>query len=78
MELGMTVTIIAIAVAALLINIPLGKLRSKQRKLSPKWFLYVHLSIPVIYALRNLAGIGLWVVPFFIAAAVLGQIIGGK
>lgn len=67
-----------IAAAALLINIPLGRLRSHQPKLSFKWFLYIHLSIPVIFTLRVLSGIGLWAIPIFIAAAVMGQVIGGK
>jgi hypothetical protein len=70
--------LVAIAAVAFAVNIPLGKLRSRHPKLSLKWMLYIHVSIPVIYGLRSFAGIGLWAVPFLIAAAVAGQVIGGK
>lgn len=60
------------------VNIPLGYLRKKSNKYSFKWFLYIHLPIPLIIAARILAHIELKFVPFFVLAAVMGQILGGK
>lgn len=61
-----------------LLNVPMGFLRSKTRKLSFNWFFCVHATIPVIYFGRMFSGLDFRYVPFFIAAAVLGQIMGGK
>lgn len=63
---------------ALLVNIPLGYLRENSRKYSLLWFLYIHLSIPIIILLRHHYGFGWGLVPFTLACAVGGQIIGGR
>ena len=68
----------ALLAAACLVNIPLGVLRSRQRRFSPGWFVYVHVSIPLLYFLRHLEGFGILVVPPVILAAVLGQVAGGR
>ena len=73
-----TVFTAAVAVFALLANIPLGRIRAEQRRLSAAWFLCVHLSIPYIYALRKLADLNLWAVSIFVLAAVIGQLAGGR
>lgn len=78
MEFTTLLVLVAIAAVAFLINVPLGRLRARQPKLSFKWFVYVHLSIPLIYGMRTCAGIGLWAIPILISAAVAGQIIGGR
>ena len=66
-----------VSILCLLVNIPLGMMRERSRKFSIQWILWVHASIPLIVALR----IGLhlhWIaIPINIAAAVLGQFIGG-
>lgn len=67
-----------IALAALAVNLPLGYLRQGTRKFSPAWFLYVHLSVPLIAALRILSRLSLFAVPLFVACAVLGQVLGGR
>ena len=63
---------------AFMLNVPFGFLRSKTRKLSFWWFLCVHATIPVIFLSRFFAHLGTAYVPFFITAAVMGQIAGGK
>jgi hypothetical protein len=63
---------------ALTVNVPLGYLRSRCRPLSWRWFVYVHLSIPLIAACRILSGIGLWAIPLLVASAVAGQLAGGR
>ncbi len=71
------ITFILTAVT-LLLNLPFGYLRSKTKKFSRMWFLYIHLPIPFIFALRTLAGIGYIAIPVFIAGAVAGQLLGGR
>jgi hypothetical protein len=77
-QIARTILFAALLAAACLVNVPLGAVRSRQRKFSAKWFLFVHLSIPLIYLLRTTEGFGYWAIPPLIAAAVVGQIIGGR
>ena len=70
-------TVILIALLAFIINIPFGYLRNKTRKFSARWFLYVHLSIPLIIAARLLSHTDYRYIPIFILAAGAGQILGG-
>ena len=67
-----------IGVTALVLNVPLGYLREGQRKYSLAWFVYVHLSIPVIAYLRIANHVTSWLIPFFILCAIGGQIAGGR
>lgn len=62
---------------AVLVNLPLGYLRESSPKYSLRWFVLIHLSIPFIVALRMAEGISWRVIPFTIACAVLGQLLGG-
>lgn len=63
---------------AFAVNLPLGYLREGTPRLSVLWFVYIHLSIPFLIALRISYGLGWGVVPYSIACAVLGQILGGR
>ena len=67
-----------IGVAALAANIPLGYLREGKRKYSLGWFVYIHLSIPLVAFLRMSSHLTPWVIPVFILCAVAGQIVGGR
>ena len=69
---------IAIGLAALLVNVPLGRLRAASRKFSAAWFVYVHLSVPFIIWLRISNRVSPWAIPAFIACAVCGQLAGGR
>ncbi len=70
--------ILLVALTAFGVNIPLGRLRAGVRKFSPAWFLYVHLSIPLIILLRLSLGLGYAFIPIFIVMAVAGQLAGGR
>jgi hypothetical protein len=70
--------ILILSVFTLLINIPFGCARAKARKYSLRWFLYIHIPIPIIFAARTLSHVGFKYVPIFVVAAVAGQIIGGR
>lgn len=67
-----------LTLAALLLNLPFGYLRVKTRKFSVKWFLYIHLPIPLIFVLRTMAGLGYKFIPLMIIGAVAGQVLGGR
>jgi hypothetical protein len=60
------------------VNLPLGYLRESSRKFSLHWFVLVHLSIPFIVALRSMLGFDWPLIPFTIACAVAGQVIGSR
>ncbi|PIU63844.1 MAG: hypothetical protein COS85_14830 [Armatimonadetes bacterium CG07_land_8_20_14_0_80_59_28] len=59
------------------VNVPLGVLRARSRPRTLKWLIYVHASIPVLLLLRRALGMSVWVIPFSLTGAVLGQIAGG-
>ena len=63
---------------ALLSNIPLGYLREGSPRFSVRWFVFIHLSIPFIIALRVVNGVSWRVIPLTIGLAVAGQIIGSR
>jgi hypothetical protein len=67
-----------IGITALAVNLPLGYIREGKRKFSAQWFVYVHLSIPLVAWLRISNHLSLWYIPPFIGCAVLGQLAGGR
>lgn len=74
----MMMTLIAVAVGVLLLNVPFGFWRAGVRKFSLPWILAVHLPIPFVVAMRLLSGLG-WSLasfPFVIAAYLTGQYLG--
>ena len=73
----MWLKILAVSIVCLLINIPLGMMRERSKKFSLAWIVWVHASIPLIIALRIGLRLHLIAIPINIAAAILGQAIGG-
>jgi hypothetical protein len=79
MELGAKLALVSgLFNLSFMLNLPMGFLRGKTRKYSLSWILCIHLSIPVIYLGRLFSGLDFRYIPIFLAAAVLGQIWGGK
>ena len=76
--MALQLRIIILVISAFIMNLPLGYLRKGTRKLSFKWFLYIHLSIPFIVLIRLRLGISYWFIPFSIGSAVAGQIMGAR
>ena len=70
--------LLLILLAAFLLNIPFGYLRSRERKYSWKWFLYVHIPVPMIIALRIVSHTELKYIPLIVLAAIAGQYLGGR
>ncbi len=60
-----------------MLNLPMGMLRVRSGNFAMKLF-YIHAAIPVIYFGRLFSGLDYRYIPVFIAAAVLGQIWGGR
>jgi len=67
-----------VIVATLLLNIPFGWLREGVPKFSGLWFLYVHIPIPFIIAMRIGLGVPWKFAPLLIAIAVFGQYLGAR
>ncbi len=63
---------------ATVLNLPFGYLRAPTKKFSIAWFAYIHVPIPAIFILRKLADLDGKAIPFIIAGAVLGQVIGAR
>lgn len=70
--------IIMLFVFTLLINLPFGYARARSKRYSFRWFLYIHVPIPIIFIARTISHIELRYIPVFAIAAIMGQIIGGK
>ena len=69
--------ILLVSVLCLLVNIPMGRMRERCRKFSWQWIFWIHASIPLIIALRIWLKLHPVAIPINIAAAILGQVIGG-
>jgi hypothetical protein len=64
--------------ATVVINIPFGAYRFTVDKFSWKWFVAIHVPIPAIFILRTASHHGYDYIPWLVAAAVAGQIIGSR
>lgn len=72
--------LLAVAAATFLINIPFGYWRSQESARSRRWFLAIHLPVPLVVALRVLSGLGFQFasIPVVAGAFFLGQYVGGR
>jgi len=70
--------VVIVSAFSFLINLPLGFWREHFKRFSLPWIIIVHLSVPVIIALRIYLKTNLYFIPLFIALAVAGQLTGGK
>ncbi|MBE0429928.1 MAG: hypothetical protein IBX61_08670 [Thermoleophilia bacterium] len=67
-----------LCLAATLVNFPFGYYRVGVRKYSSRWFLAVHLPIPLLLVMRLELAVSMRAVPLIFTAAVLGQLAGGQ
>eukprot|EP01134_Creolimax_fragrantissima_P007118 CFRG7118T1 len=63
---------------AFLGNIPLGMWRERCHPLSVQWFFAVHACVPIVVISRRRMGLNHLAIPFTLAAAVAGQVLGPK
>ncbi|MEI6166439.1 MAG: hypothetical protein WCS52_04535 [bacterium] len=80
MTVGTLPTIVVVAVAVGVINIPFGFWRDSVKKFSWPWILAIHLPVPLVIALRLVSHLGwqLSTFPVLIGAFFLGQFVGGR
>jgi ABC-type spermidine/putrescine transport system permease subunit I len=70
--------ILVLFVFTLLINLPFGYARARAKRYSLRWFLCIHVPIPVIFIVRTISHIDIKYIPIFAVAAITGQLLGGK
>ncbi len=71
-------TALLIIVLAFVLNLPFGYLRSRSKKYSLKWFIYIHMPVPIVVLARLISQTDYNFIPLFIIAAIVGQFFGGK
>lgn len=71
---------LTIAALILLMNLPFGYWRAGVAKLSPSWFVAIHVPVVLAIGIRLLLGVGfrLATLPLYVAAFAGGQWLGGK
>jgi len=69
-----------LGLAVAVLNLPFGYWRAGTQRFTRPWFLAVHAPVPVVIALRILAGIAwkLANLPVLMGAFFIGQFIGGR
>jgi hypothetical protein len=74
------IKLLVLTLVIFIINLPFGYLRGNVRKFSFKWFLYIHLPVPLIILLRIYSEVGFafYTYPLFIGAFFMGQFVGRK
>jgi len=73
-----SVVVAGIFILTFVLNLFFGYFRARTKKYSIKWFLFIHLPIPVVVFARLYAQLDYRVIPVFLLASVAGQIIGGR
>jgi hypothetical protein len=74
------VTPAGIATLIFVVNLPFGAWRAGLRKLSPAWFVAIHLPVVLVIGMRILMGVPFRLVtlPLYVAAFFLGQLAGAR
>jgi len=72
------ISIFFVSAFSFLINIPLGARREHYKRFSLPWFIIVHLSVPLIIALRMYLETNPYFIPLFIVLAISGQWMGKR
>lgn len=68
----------AVFALAMMGNVPPGMLKEHFDKFSPQWIMAVHISVPVVAALRKATRLPPYAILVTVAGSVLGQIVGGR
>lgn len=68
----------ALFALAMMGNIPPGMLKEHFDKFSPQWIACIHISVPVVAALRKATRLPPYAILVTVAGSVIGQIVGGR
>jgi hypothetical protein len=73
-------TLLKVALAVLLLNLPFGFWREGTEKFTAAWFVAIHAPVPMVVGLRIQSGLGwdLATFPLLIGAYLAGQFLGGR
>lgn len=72
------VLLVIVLLLTVAVNMPFGYIRKRATRFSFRWFAYIHIPIPFIFLARVLAHLDFRYVPFFVVAAVIGQLWGSR
>ncbi|MGB9716808.1 MAG: hypothetical protein ACPL1G_10470 [Thermodesulfovibrionales bacterium] len=78
MDFNKLFIILILSIFTILLNLPFGYFRKKTKRYSFRWFLYIHIPIPLIFFARVIANIQIKYVPIFVVSAIIGQVLGSK
>jgi len=70
--------LVSLLAVTFVLTLPFGVWRVRCTKFTIKWWLTIHLIIPVIILMRIWAGFSYAYVPLFVLSTVLGQLVGGR
>lgn len=70
--------LIEVFVAVVLVTLPFGFYRAYTRKLSLRWFLAIHLPVPLVFLTRFEAHLSYAFIPFTCLAFATGQLAGNR
>ncbi len=68
---------VEVLVVVFFVTLPFGFYRAYTRKFSARWFLAVHLPVPLVFLARFSAHLPYTFIPFTCAAFFAGQMLGG-
>jgi hypothetical protein len=77
-SLSLPVRLLILSLIDFFLNLPFGLWRVRTRKFSIRWFMAIHLPIPVLFLIRTWLDLSVWYIPISVVCAVAGQLIGGK
>lgn len=71
-------TVVLVALCVFILNVPFGYLRSRHKKFSLMWWLYIHIPVPFVILLRIYSDIGFafYTYPILVGAFFGGQLVG--
>jgi hypothetical protein len=72
------VRLLEVMVIVFLVTLPFGFYRTRTRKFSARWFLAIHLPVPLVFLTRYEAHLSYAFIPFTCLAFTAGQLLGGK
>ena len=70
--------IIAVLAAVIVVTLPFGFYRAYTRKMSLRWFLAIHLPVPLVFLARYESHLSYKFIPFTCLAFAAAQILGGR
>ena len=77
LETELLTRIIVVLVVVLAVTFPFGFWRAYTRKMSLRWFLAIHLPVPLVFLARYESNLSWSFIPFTCLAFAAGQFLGG-